>query len=366
MQTVHFYELLKEFTMQDFAQIKEAVDVLGRAAADRFDGLEKEIAYLKDGNIYGRSMLGTQNLSLGAQVVKAFDTNRELFEKTRSVRLEIKAATDAVTTANGRQLVGAGVGMIQGGVLGLQNALPSRQLLKTSAVEYSRFTGSQGAAAVQAAEGDSKAAIRPDHSLIQQSAITIAGYAVMSRQALSDSQELTRAVEVTLARSVANALDAALVNGVVAPAFGGFEALATAHTSLVYTALVDAISEGVATMQAAGFVPDVVAMSPADWLAITVAKGTANDHYLGGNYLGAMPMEMRGLRVVLSPSVDTGKALVMDSTHSELLIADNFTVEIGYSGTQFVQNLATVLGEMRVIPVFRTTGSARLITPKAP
>jgi hypothetical protein len=32
-----------------------------------------------------------------------------------------------------------------------------------------------------------------------------------------------------------------------------------------------------------------------------------------------MPMQKRGLRVVLSPIADAGKALVMDSTHSELL-----------------------------------------------
>ena len=354
-----------------FEQIKVAVDAQIAAiesfksgADKRIETLEQEFIDLKSGNLMSRSMKARTS-SLGDQVSKAFDENRDLFEKTRSVRLEIKAATDAVTTANGRSIATAGVGMIQGGILGLQNALPSRNQLATSAVEYSRFTGTQGAAAVQAAQGDTKAAIRPDHSLISQSAITIAGYAVMSRQALSDSAELKRAVEVTLARSVASALDAALVNGVAAPAFGGFETLATSYTSLVYTALVDAISEGVATMQAAGFVPDVVAMNPSDWLAITVAKGTANDHYLSGNYLGAMPMEMRGLRVVLSPSVDAGKGLVLDSTHSELLVADNFTVEINYSGTQFLQNLCSILGEVRVIPVFRTTGSARLITPKA-
>lgn len=346
-------------------KLKDSIVDFKAGAEKRIDTLEQEIVTLKDGAFAGRTMRGNATKSFGDQFVKAFDENRELFEKTRSVRLEIKAASDAITTANGRTIASGGVGMINGGILGIQNALQSRQMVGTSAVEYSRFTGSQGAAAVQAAEGDSKAAVRPDHSLISQSAITIAGYAVMSRQALSDSQELKRAVEVTLARSVATALDAALVNGVVAPAFGGYESLATAYTSLVYTALVDAVSEGVATMQAAGFTPDVVALSPADWLSITVAKGTSNDHYLSGNYLGSMPMEMRGLRVVLSPAIDAGKALLLDSTHSELLVADNFSIEVGYSGTQFVQNLATVLGEMRVIPVYRTTGSARLITPKA-
>ena len=117
-------------------------------------------------------------------------------------------------------------------------------------------------------------------------------------------------------------------------------------------------------MQTAGFNPDVVSLNPADWLAIVVAKGTDN-HYLGGNYLGTMPSEMRGLRVVLSPSVDAGKALLLDSTHSELLVANDFSIEVAYAGEDFTKNLCTILGELRVIPTFRTVGSARLITPKA-
>lgn len=306
----------------------------------------------------------TSGAGLGDLVVKAFEPNRDLFAKTRSVRLEIKAASDPVTTASGRRILGVGVGAPGGGVLGLQNALPTRATGGTSAAEYSRFSGDQGSAAVQAAEGDAKAAVRPDHTLVSQSAITIAGYTKMSRQALSDSEELRRAVDTTLNRSVATALDVALVNGVVAPAFSGFETLATAYTSLLYTPIPDAVSEAVATMNAAGFSPDVVALNPADWLSVTVAKGTANDHYLSGSYLGVLPMEMRGLRVVLSPSVDAGKALVMDTSHSELLIVDGFSIEVAYSGSDFTSNLVTVLGEVRVIPVFRTVGSARLISPK--
>lgn len=306
----------------------------------------------------------TTKADLGDMFCKAFDANRELFEKTRSVRLEIKAAGDALTTANGRTIITGGVGAVQGGVLGFQNALTTRPSPNASAVEYSRYTGQQGAAAQQAAEGDAKAAVRPDHSLIVQSALTIAGYAKMSRQALSDSAELKRSVDVTLRRSVGTALDVALVSGATGFA-GGYETLATAVTSLVYTALVDAISEGVATMQVNGFAPDVVALNPADWLAIVVAKGTANDHYLSGNYLGARPSEMRGLRVVLSPTVNAGTALLMDSTHSELMIANDFSIEVAYSGNDFTMNLVTILGELRVIPTFRTTGSILSITPKA-
>lgn len=302
--------------------------------------------------------------TLGDEFVNSFEENRELFQKTRSVRLEIKAAGDAITTTSGRHIISGGVGAPSANVLGLQNAFPARPAPGTTAVEYSRYTGIQGAASVQSAEGAAKSAVRPDHSLITQSAVTIAGFAKMSRQALNDRFELKRAIDITLARSVNSVLDVVLTTGGTGFA-GGFATLATAYTSLIYTQLVDAISESVAIMQVAGFNPNVVAISPADWLAVVVAKGTANDHYLSGNYLGSLPSEMRGLRVVLAPTVATGKALLIDSAHSELLTIDGYSVQVGFDGNDFTNNLVTVLGETRVIPTFRTTGSMRLITPKA-
>ncbi len=337
--------------------VVEGLKVNHLELADRLRGMEQRGAMRP---MDGASHRGN---SLGAEVVKAFEASRDLFEKTRSVRLEIKAAGDTIGLSSGRNIITGGVGTPQGDALGFQNALTSRPASGASAVEYSRYTGQQGAAAVQAAEGNAKAAVRPDHTLIVQTAITIAGYSKMSRQALSDSEELKRAVETTLSRSVGTALDNMLVDGVAA--FTGFSPLATAFTSLVYTAMPDAVSEGVATMQVAGFNPDVVALNPADWLEIITKKGTANDHYLSGSYLGAMPLEMRGLRVVPSPTVAAGKALLIDSSHSELLAVDGFSVEVAYSGDDFTKNLVTILGELRVVPIFRTVGSARLITPKA-
>lgn len=332
----------------------EAVEINQREIKDRLASVEQR----------GTASHGERIVkagSLGEQFVKSFDANRELFEKTRSVRLEVKAAADPLTTAAGRTIIGGGVGAPGANVLGFQNALSTRAAPGTTAVEYSRYTGVTGAAAQQAAEGDTKAAVRPEHSIITQTALTVAGYTKMSRQAMSDKAELVRAVDITLRRSVDTALDVALVNGATGFA-GGYETLATAYTSLVYTSLVDAISEGVSTMQIAGFNPDVVSLNPADWLAVTVMKAT-DGQYLSGAYLGSLPSEMRGLRVVLSPSVDAGKALLLDSSHSELLVVDDFTIEVAYSGTDFLQNLCSILGEMRVIPTFRTVGSARLITP---
>ena len=325
--------------------------------ADRLLQVEQKGSSRYDGPIDGGD-------SLGSQVVKAFQANADTLAKSKSLRLEIKAAGDTITTTSGRTNIGGGVGAPGSSLmLGVQNGLSVRNASGTSASEYFRYTGTQGAAAVQAGEGAAKAAVRPDHTMITQSALTIAGYSKISRQALSDSAELKSAIDITLRRSVNTSLDSILNAGNVTPAWTGLLPLATAYTSVVYQ-LVDAISEAVSTMQVAGFVPDVVALNPVDWLQITVARGI-DGHPLSGAYLGTLPEAMRGLRVVLSPGVTVGKALVMDSGQIELLVSDDFAVEFGYVNDDFTKNLVTILGEMRVIPIFRSVGAARLITPMA-
>lgn len=356
--------------MSEFQAIQDGINALqSKLGTELKNGLAAQDARLESAltelgqNATGmKSMPGGTADTLGAQVAAKFEENRELFGKTKSLRLEVKAAGDAVTTSSGRSIIAGGVGAIQGGIIGLQNAMPSRRAPNTSSVEYSRFTGTQGAAAVQAGEGAGKAAIRPDHTIITQSSLTVAGYTKMSRQALSDSEELKRAVNITLMRSVGSALDAALFDGNITPAWAGFGALATGFSTSTYPALVDSISAAAADMQGDGFVPDVVCMSPAAWLGICTATGTLNDHYLSGSYLGAIEPNLRGLRVVLSPSVTAGSAMVLDSSHCELIVADGFSIEVGYSGDDFTKNLVTVLGELRVIPIFRTAGSALLVS----
>ena len=211
---------------------------------------------------------------------------------------------------------------------------------------------------MQSAEGAAKAAVRPTFTLVSQTALTIAGYSKISKQALNDQQELTRAIDVTLRRSIAKALDSELNSG----AWGGLLTLETAYTSLVY-GLADAASEAVATMQEAGFVPDTVVMRPADWLAITTAKATGSGEYLSGAYLAPLPELLRGMKVVLSPTVTAGKVLVVDSSQIELLVVEDLNVEIGTDADDFTKNVRTILGELRVVPTFRAVGAARLITP---
>ena len=303
--------------------------------------------------------------TLGSKVWKELRNNSDLLAKTDRLRLDIKADGDVTGTASARTVVSGGVGAPAGMALGVHNAFSIRNIGATSAVEYSRYTSIEGAAAVQAAEGDAKAAVRPTFSLISQSALTIAGYSKISKQALNDQSELTRAIDVTLRRSIAKALDTALNSGTWGGA-AGLLAHATAYTSLVYTGLADAASEGVAQMQEAGFMPDTVVLKPADWLAITTAIASGSGEYLSGPYLAPLPELLRGLKVVLSPAMTAGKVMVVDSSQLELLIVEDLAVEVGTAGDDFTKNVRTILGEMRVIPTFRSVGAARLITTWQP
>lgn len=297
--------------------------------------------------------------SMGAKVWKEIRANSEIMAKVDKIRFEIKAAGDPLTTAVARTVQSAGVGSPGPMAIGVHNAFPVRYIGATSAIEYSRYTGLEGAAALQSSEGAAKAAVRPTFTLVSQTALTIAGYSKISKQALNDQQELTRAIDVTLRRSIAKALDSGLNSG----AWGGLLTLATAYTSLVYDGLADAASEAVATMQEAGFVPDTVVMRPADWLAITTAKATGSGEYLSGAYLAPLPELLRGMKVVLSPTVTAGKVLVVDSSQIELLVVEDLNVEIGTDADDFTKNVRTILGELRVVPTFRAVGAARLITP---
>lgn len=343
-------------------QAIEAIEKIEQKLAVKLAEHSDEILQLKQrGSMQPMDYQNAPRGTLGDRFIKQFDANRDLFEKTRSVRLEIKAATDIISTTSGRTIVSGGVGAPGGQFLGIQNALVSRPAPGTTAIEYARYTGEQGAAAQQEAEGDAKAAVRPDHTLIQQSALTIAGYAKLSRQALNDSAELKAAIDLTLARSVAGSMNDVLSNG--GTGFTGFVPLATAVTSATYSRLADAVSQYVGEMQIAGFNPDTVVVSPGTWVNIVTLQDDISG-YLSGAYLGTVPQELRGFRVVLSTGVAAGKALVIDSAHSELLDVEEFSVEVAYSGDDFTKNLVTVLGEARVIPVFRSVGSALLVSPK--
>lgn len=359
--------------MSEFQAVQDGIQALqSKLSAELKSGLsaqdakiERAITELAQGGTSIKAMPGTDSRSVGAQVAAKFAENADLFSKTKSVRLEVKAAADVVTSTSGRSIVTGGVGAPTGLPYGVQNGLRITPAAGVSAVEYFRYGGVEGAGSVQAGEGALKSAVRPTHTAITQSALTVAAWTKISRQSLGDSAELKQAIEITLVREVGKALDAALMDGSVTPAFAGLEALATSYTSLVYSNLWDAASEAVATMAIAGFVADTVVLSPADWLQVQTATNATTGDYFSGSYLAPLAESLRGLRAVVSPSMPTGKVMVLDSQQIELKLVDTFAVEANVVDDDFIRNQVTLLGELRVIPIYRAVGAGRLVTPKA-
>lgn len=287
------YRLEKEF-MKGVNDIEEHIRKFSEGYGEQLEKLQlserelrDEIMQLKQkgsaGYVAPNGSSGKR--SLGSMVWDEMQKNAELLAKTSKIRMEIKAAGDALTTTHAGNRLQGGVGMLVESEIGIQGAFQVRPASGVSSLVYSRYTGIEGAASAQAGEGAAKSAVRPTFSEITQQAITIAGYTKISRQALSDSSELQRAIDVTLSRSISSSLDSLLNSGNVTPAFSGLLALATSYTSLVYTSLADAASEAVATMQEAGFLPSIVAFSPSDWLAVQTALNPVSGDYLAGPYL---------------------------------------------------------------------------------
>lgn len=352
-------------TQNLISEFKQSIEADANAIKSRLDDLDRSIVEIAQKQVgYTSGDFGSRkSQSLGDEAADLFKQNADVFNKSGRLRLELKAASDPVTTASGRTIAMGGVGTPGGLILGLQNAMPTRQLIGTSALEYSRYTGLEGAAGVQANEGDAKAVVRPTHELITQAALTIAATTVMSRQALSDSQEMRRAVEITLNRACAATLDASLYNGTATPSWTGIGDLATEVFS-DFDNVADAVSDTVGVMQLAGFVPDAIVVSPSTWVEIMTARADSGSGvYLSGNYLGMTEPALRGLRVVLSASVPFNTALVIDSTHVELVTVQTPIVEVGLVNDQFQRNLVTMLLEYRVIPVLRTVGAVSLAIP---
>lgn len=354
-----------------FEQIEKSLSGLESKLA-RLDALEKEVkhhdacitemAQKQTGYRAGMVDGVMRAETFGETVVKAVQQDADILQKAGKLTLEV--ATSPITSADASTIGSGGITVLAGPVPSILNGLPTRGISGVNSLVYSRFMGTEGAADVQPNEGDIKARAKPSFLEVTQNAITIAGITKASKQVLADSMAMQQCIDITLRRSIAKTMDAVLAGGnkVGSATWDGYLALAKPVTG-TYTALVDSVSETVTKMLEEGLAPGVIFMAPSTWLALVIAKDK-NDRYLQDEYLGALPMELRGTPVVLSPSIPAGKALVVDAPNLEVLVNDSTVVELGYSGEDFERNLISVRAETRFLPTYRIDGAARLVTPK--
>lgn len=231
--------------------------------------------------------------------------------------------------------------------LSLLDVMPSIPV-STGTFEYMQLNGYSNAAAVQAKEGDAKALATVPTAVITAYVATIAHYVKASQQVLDDAPALSLQLDNLLSYGCMAKLENQLING--AGTTGKVKGLLTGATEFVATAddAQDRIGEAVTELLANGWVPSVIVMNPVDWGAIQRARGATNDTYLLGSPRDPAPPSLWSVPVVLSASLLTGTALVLDASQTALL--DRQQVVIATSredGSNFTTNMVSILAELR-------------------
>ena len=106
-----------------------------------------------------------------------------------------------------------------------------------------------------------------------------------------------------------------------------------------------AIAE-VQTGQPAGFMPNYIVIHPTDFTKLKLTKDE-NDNYLFPVVLPGIS-QVINVPVIVNARMTLGKFLVGDFTKANLRIREGVTINIGYDGNDFTNNLITILAEMRL------------------
>ena len=100
-------------------------------------------------------------------------------------------------------------------------------------------------------------------------------------------------------------------------------------------------------LQAAGWEPRLIVLHPSDWFSIASVRDTSGGYVLGSPRDPA-PAALWGVPVVLSASMPSGKALVLDTEQVAVLDRESVEVEASrHHNGNFTRNLVTLLAELR-------------------
>lgn len=224
-------------------------------------------------------------------------------------------------------------------------------------VEYTRETtftnnaGVQYEASPEAFEGVTKPESDIVFELISARCPTIAHWVKASRQSLDDQPALQAFLDMRLRYGLELKLESQIISGSgTAGQMTGLATAATAYTPATGDTGLDSVSKALALLENGGFTPDCVVMNPIDFGSLQRAKTTTNEFILGDPAAATLPV-LWGVPVFKSASVASGKFLAADlQSSAALFVRQDAMVQMSDSdGSNFVQNLVTVLAELRAV-----------------
>jgi len=354
--------------MNEVEQINANLKEVGaqlRALAPRQDEIQNRLQTLEQvvatGQARGTGNLGSEYSPVGArawQELQGLSAFSELQDWNKgTVRAKLSCSIRAALTNTPLEPASDGTYMPsrpeRSGIFGpvtrplrLLDILPSRPT-SADAVDYVQLSAA-GDAAEQENEGDAKAEIAFSGELKRAEIATIAGWTPASRQVLSDHAALQSMIGNVLSSKVLDRLENQLVNGPGGQGkIDGLVRLGTPFVPVIGVSPVDIIGEAISSLAEYGYQPNSILMNPLDWLRIQITRDEEGG-YLFGSPTQPAPPVLWNRPVVLTKSVDEGRALVLDTAYVTLLDREQPTVMLSNSHADFfVRNLVAILGELR-------------------
>jgi HK97 family phage major capsid protein len=343
---------------------------LQKSTTVKFDEMDKALLEAKSEN--NRIKMDAQSkapVSFNQAFATAMDENADNLAKFKSKEIkgfsmELKTVGD-MSLANITDLAAANVQMLPGIIPAAPRKLHIRQLLPTgvmttSAVHYLQETGSEGSVAAWEDNSGTKSQI--DYDLTEEVAPSefIAGYLRITRKALDDISAMRSYLQSRLLEQYLDAEDNQLLNGSgVSPNLGGLITNAEAYAGF-RTIQVEKLLDSVAQIEGNNHSANGILLSPEQFYALMLTKGTTNDYTLPGGVAVNLvngQMFISGVPIFKSTAMSDSKYLVGDwSKGAQLFVRENPIVRFfEEDGTNVRENKITVRVEGRIaLPIYYT------------
>ena len=348
------------------AKLEDAV----KSANVRIDEMDKALLEAKSEN--NRIKMDAQSkapVSFNQAFATAMDENSDNLEKfkrkeIKQFAMELKTVGD-MSLANITDLAAANVQMLPGIIPAAPRKLHIRALLPTgvmttSAIHYLQETGSEGSVAAWADNSGTKSQI--DYDLTEEVAPSefIAGYLRITRKALDDISAMRSYLQSRLLEQYLDAEDNQLLNGSgVSPNLGGLITNAEAYSGF-RTIQVEKLLDSVAQIESNNHSANGILLSPEQFYALMLTRGTTNDYTLPGGVAVDLvngQMFISGVPIFKSTAMSDSQYLVGDwSKGAQLFVRENPIVRFfEEDGTNVRENKITVRVEGRIaLPIYYT------------
>jgi HK97 family phage major capsid protein len=249
---------------------------------------------------------------------------------------------------------------------------------QSNAVEYARVNGFTRAAAATAEQGTKpEGALTMD--LVTEAVRTIAAWYPVTNQQLADYGQLRSIIDNHLVYDVEKEIENLIMYGDgTGQEFTGFvpeTGVLAARTGVTTEDTnLDKIRGMITDVYSAGYEANGVVLHPRDWESVVLTKGT-DAHFVWALAPDSQQPRIWGVPVIQTNSAEDTNG---DTTEARNIIVGDFargatywdrmqtTVMVGWQGTQFVQNMRTILAEARgVLGITRPAAFRKLETQAA-